>query len=115
MKYTTVTLMLCFVIPFSMNALAEEKLRVLDKGIDGNQRIYLITCPDGSLSSVVQTFNISTRPKKEKPPEPGTFTGGRSATTPQVTQVCIHPGQTKGEDVCRSSWTIDDAARASCQ
>lgn len=92
---------------------AADKLRVLDRGLDGNQRTYLITCPDGSLGSVVQTFDIPTTAPTKAPPAPDVIAGGGRAITPRVTQVCI---QTKdGQDVCRAGWNLDEAARASCK
>jgi hypothetical protein len=94
---------------------AAGKLRVLDKGLDGNQRSYLVSCPDGSLSTVVQTFNTpATRQENLPPPNGVTPRGmGTNTTNVQVTKVCIFAG--KGERVCRASWDLDEAAKASCQ
>lgn len=113
MKYTIVTLMICFVIPFSMNLSAEEKLRVLDKGIDGNHRTYLVTCPDGGYSSVVQKFHIADNSDKPSPDHDLRLARGNTVVQPRIIEVCIHPRE--GDDICRSSWDIDEAAQASCR
>lgn len=94
---------------------AADKLRVLDKGTDGNQRNYLVTCPDGSLSSVVQIFNIPAATQQEDLPPPNGVSprAGTNTTKVRVTKVCIQP--TNGEQVCRPSWNLDEAAKASCR
>jgi len=99
---------------FGQPGQAADKLRVLDRGIDGNQRTYLVTCPDGTLNTITQTFDIPTAPAKKPPPPPDqTYVGGGvRGGSPQVTRVCIT--QRHGKDICRPSWGVDDAARASC-
>jgi hypothetical protein len=114
MKYQSIAILGCLLVLGSTNGSAEEKLRVLDQGLDGNQRLYRVTCPDGSLTSVVQTFDLASQQDEEKPPAPDVFTGvDRTASVPRVTRVCVQTGD--GDDICRSIWNIDDAARTGCQ
>lgn len=113
MRTTLVATIVFSLAVFSQQGQAEQKLRVLDKGIDGNQRSYLVTCPDGTITSVIQTFNIPTTQPQTPPNHDLHLTRGNRAIQPKVTQVCIQPRQ--GDDVCRSSWDVDEAARASCR
>jgi hypothetical protein len=92
-----ITSFLCVFILFSGisdTLTAAGKLQVFDKGLDGNQRIYLVICPDGNRSSVVQTFESA---------------GGKT----RLAQVCIYPHS--GKDQCRPDWDLDTAAQLSCQ
>ena len=100
---------------FGQPGQAADKLRVLDRGIDGNQRSYLVTCPDGTLNTVTQTFDIPTAPAQKPPPPPDQpyAGGGTRGNSPHVTQVCIT--QRHGPDICQSSWGLDEAAQASCR
>jgi len=113
MKYSSVTLACCLFVFSGTYSAAEEKLRVLDKGLDGSHRTFLITCPDGGYSSVVQKFNLADKEPETLPDHDLRLTRGNTAVEPQVEEVCIHPRQ--GDDICRPSWDIEDAARASCQ
>lgn len=110
-KLLTIFFMLLLASQYSQ---AADRLRVLDRGLDGNQRTYLITCPNGTLTSVVQTFNIPSSEEPSKAPKsPDVFAGGGRALTPRVTRVCI---QTRdGQDICRAGWDLDEAANASCK
>lgn len=109
-KLLTVFFMLSLASQYS---LAADKLRVLDKGMDGNQRTYLVTCPDGSLTSVVQTFDIPDAEPSKAPKSPDVLAGGGRAITPRVTRVCIQARD--GQEICRSGWDLDAAANASCK
>jgi hypothetical protein len=92
---------------------AADRLRVLDRGLDGNQRTYLVTCPDGTLTSVIQTFDIPVSAEPYTgPTSPDVFAGGGRAIKPHVTRVCAQARD--GQDICRTSWDLDEAARASC-
>jgi len=114
MKTTSFTAIFFSLVLIGQPGQAAEKLRVLDQGIDGNQRTYLVTCADGGLSSVVQTFNIPSTASKRPPPAPDVMAdGGNRAHVPQVTRVCI--SQRQGQDICKPGWDVDEAARASCR
>jgi len=113
MKITKLTLLFLTLALAGQNSLAADKLRVLDRGLDGNQRSYLITCPGGGYGSVIQTFDIPTTAPAKAPPSPDVIAGGGRATKPHVTRVCIQTSD--GQEICRGSWNLDDAARASCK
>jgi len=113
MKMSGSFLIVCLLafVPYILQA--NEKFRVIDRGLDGNQRIYLITCPDGNSASVIEEFLI--REQEEKPVQENNL---RMVVTsnvppPELVRVCIYPYH--GEESCRSSWPLDEAARASCQ
>ena len=72
-------------------------VQVLDRGIDGNQRLYLINCPDGSSGSITQQFTPGNNVDADR----------------KQTNVCIYPQ--KGVDTCRPNWDIDNAAQAICK
>ncbi len=95
----------------SASAFAENKFQVIDRGIDGDQRQYLITCTDGTRGSVTKHFElpiVDTDPDKiEKK--------GQSAgisVPPKLIKVCIELDN--GDEQCRPSWELDTAAKASC-
>jgi len=92
---------------------AEEVLRVLDRGLDGNKRTYLITCPDGSYSSVVEEFTIQELPDGLGQQDNPRLTGAVNVAAAERLSVCIYPHD--GEDACRPAWTVDEAAKMSCQ
>jgi hypothetical protein len=77
-----------------VNLAAADRLQVIDRGQDGDQRLYMVVCPDGNRSSVVQTFEVA---------------NGKTA----LKQVCIFPHN--GQDECRPDWDLDAAAEASCR
>jgi hypothetical protein len=64
-------------------------VQVLDRGIDGNQRLYAISCPDGSRGSITQQFTL----------------GDNGVGDLTQTHVCIFPQ--KGVETCRPNWNID--------
>lgn len=72
-------------------------IQVVDQGMDGDQRLYAISCPNGSSGSITQQFTQ------------GDSTGGGQG---QIT-VCIYPE--KGEETCRPNWDIDKAAETICK
>lgn len=97
----------------TLSVSAEEKLRVLDQGLDGNQRIYMITCPDGSVSTVIQVFNFDAGSIPEISPESREARISSASVKPvKVDKVCIY---TKNTEACRPQWELDAAAEASCR
>lgn len=92
---------------------AKDKLRVLDRGMDGNKRIYLITCPDGTYSSVVQEFERREAIDTSRQESGIRILDTGSMKPPKSVRVCIFPHG--GKDKCRTRWNIDAAARESCQ
>lgn len=91
---------------------AAEKFRVIDRGLDGNQRIYLVTCPSGHQSSVIQTFSVPDQDGRV-PDNNLRVADGRTAAPGRVIEVCIYPS--RGKESCRPAWAVDEAARASCR
>jgi hypothetical protein len=92
---------------------AEEALRVLDRGLDGNKRNYLITCPDGKYSSVVEEFTIQELPDGLGQQDNPRLTGAVNVAPAKLLQVCVYPHD--GLDLCRPVWSVDEAAKESCQ
>ena len=114
MKIVKAILILILIVGIQPLVIAKEKLRVLDKGMDGNKRTYLITCPDGTYSSVFQEFEKREPPASTSLQESGVLVMDPNATKPPKSiRVCI--SSRSGKDICRSRWDIDAAARASCQ
>lgn len=113
------TFLLLTGLSFSLSA--AEPLRILDQGLDGNQRYYQITCPGGQSSTVIQQFNFDTS-NINTDPEPE-FNDGRSpignkgsrnsAGSLKLVNVCIIPYA--GAEECRNKWDLENAAEASCQ
>ena len=90
---------------------AEEKLRVLDGGLDGPSRYYAITCPDGNMSTVVVHFDLEKSvqilPEVQRQARVGTH-----VQPARIIKVCILPGTSSEE--CRPQWELEKAALASC-
>ncbi len=79
---------------FSFQVSAAEPLRIHDQGADGDDRIFVVNCPNGDRSSVVVTYT--------------------SEPTFGVARVCARPAY--GEASCRNGfWDIDEAAALSCR
>jgi hypothetical protein len=104
MKFFKILLISGLLFPFSGQVFA-EKLRVLDKGFDGNNRYYTITCPNKKQSSVVVTFDhIDTERRDESSP------AGKPA---KVVKTCMY--SYSGKEACKPKWNIDEAALESCK
>lgn len=73
---------------FSTASHAQESLRVIDNGKDGNISYYTIICPSGKRTSA--NFN---------------YDDGMVCTV-------IVNGK---EEVCRKDWTVDNAAKQACE
>ena len=67
---------------------AEERLRVIDHGTDGDERYYTVICPSGERSSITNYY------------EEG--------------KICTMLVNGKIE-MCRNGWDIDSAAREACK
>lgn len=72
----------------SSNLQAQELLRVIDKGTDGDARYYLVVCPSGKRTAVSNFY--------------------------QEGKICTTPVNDKNE-ICRKDWNVDNAARAACK
>lgn len=78
----------------SQSLLADSPLRIKNMGLDGNQRIYLVYCPDGSKSSISYRFKF----------EPKT----------SVVKTCVTPKIS--ERICRDEkWPLQEAAEFGCK
>jgi hypothetical protein len=69
-------------------AQAEERLRVIDHGTDGDARYYTVICPSGERSSITNYY------------EEG--------------KICTMLVNGKIE-ICRVAWEVDSAAREACK
>ena len=108
-----IAIILCIFI--SINTGAENKLQIHDKGMDGNQRGYLVTCKNGEIGSIINHFQISESSKaipkrRDDMPFPG---GGDSNSEPiKLIKTCI--ATKDGGQKCQRSWDLRSAAIASC-
>jgi hypothetical protein len=96
---------------FSATSMAEGKLRVLDRGMDGNQRYYYVTCPDDNRGSVTVKYDM---PETQMPEtSEDDFALSSSSYEVKVIETCMfsHSGKHK----CKSNWSVDEAAEASCK
>lgn len=109
MNITRFILLLAMLVAGNM-AYPAEKLRILDRGLDGNQRIYLITCPHGKNASVVQTFSAPVQIVEDRDHKLRITRG--SSPAPVLVRVCIYP--TDSPEQCRPIWALEEAAGASC-
>ena len=108
----TITTFLLFTgISFSLSA--AEPLRIIDRGLDGNERYYAISCPDNSMGTVKLVFDFDTNNTPEESDETQRLRINTKATTPKLVQTCIYP--VSGAEQCRDKWDLDSAALASCE
>jgi hypothetical protein len=96
----------------SFNISAEEPLRIIDRGLDGNERFYSITCPDSKTSSVKVVFNFDPNAIEEISDEVRKARVQTNVKKLKISKVCIFPHS--GNEKCRRKWDLDDAAKASC-
>ncbi|NOG61622.1 MAG: hypothetical protein HND53_14080 [Proteobacteria bacterium] len=101
---------------FSYQSMAANKtIQVIDKGQDGNSRYYTAACPDGTNGSVVvyfqETGNTEVSPQMLELTGP---VGTGTSPKPQVIKVCAAVGSDK-EQCKGGSWSVQDAAKASCK
>ena len=78
--------LLMFSVSFTVQA--QERLRVIDHGTDGDERYYTVICPSGERSSITNYY------------EEG--------------KICTMLVNGKIE-MCRNGWDIDSAAREACK
>lgn len=67
---------------------AQERLRVIDKGTDGDVRYYSVVCPSGKRTSVSDRYKEG--------------------------EICTMPVSAR-EEICREGWDIDSAATEACK
>ncbi len=101
----------------SMNLMAEGKLQVLDQGMDGDTRYYLIICPNGEKNSITVKFDIDPatgQPLTESDLPPLLIYDGigMNIKPPAVVEVCVHKGN--GSYRCQGDINLDAAAETSC-
>ena len=114
--YLVTSMALCLGI--APSSYANQPLRIMDNGMQGNQRFYAVSCPNGSRGSIVQTFNFT--PTKGTPMDAETrmkqsHSSRNSSHKPiKVVNVCIDGGNLKGRQ-CRGSWELDEAGIAACR
>ena len=105
------TFLLLSGISFSLSA--DEPLRLIDRGLDGNERYYAVTCPDNTMGSVKVVFDFDPNAVPEVSDDVRRARINAKATKPKIVQVCIYP--VSGAEQCRNKWDLDTAAIESCQ
>lgn len=94
MFYSLRKLFVFTLMAFSFQVSAAEPLRIHDKGLDGNDRIFVVNCPNGDRSSVAVTYEF-----------------GQKVS---VAKVCVFPAYS--QMTCRNGfWNVDEAAEFSCK
>jgi len=76
---------------FIFPATARDVVSVRSKGIDGEMSIYKVACASGYKTTVSVFF-------REKP-----------------VRFCTFPYNGYGKEVCRTRWTVDEAAAWACK
>jgi hypothetical protein len=111
LRTTLYTFLLLSGTSFSLNA--AESLRLIDRGLDGNERYYAVTCPDNTMGSVKVIFDFDSNAIPEVSDDVRRSRISAKATKPKIVQVCIYP--VSGTEQCRNKWDLDAAAIESCQ
>ena len=102
------------------NALAKQPLRLIDGGMQGNQHYYIVSCPNSSKASIIQTYNFTptkmvneeNRDELVKRPQ---LKRSSSPKPIKVVKVCVEGGNLK-EKMCRNAtWDLDEAAAVACR
>lgn len=94
MCYLSKKIFVITLMTFSFQVSATEPLRIHDQGLDENDRIFTVNCPNGDRSSVTVTYTL----------EP----------TVEIAEVCIYP--VNGRKTCQNGfWDVDEAAELSCK
>ena len=95
---------------------AADQVQVLDRGLDGDQRTFLVTCSDGSKGSVTQYYEFPAinidRDEHARKLEKGIMILPKGNSEPTISKVCSE--NEAGTIKCLSSWDLDNAAKASC-
>ena len=104
-------------------------VKVYDKGQDGGNRIYSVTCPNGQKTSVTQTLDISVKYTEMKEVKALGANEGMGLSIKLTAQNlkkrvltligqqnraerCIYPTNSKKQ--CKSYKDVDTAAKAAC-
>jgi hypothetical protein len=87
MKYFFHTFSIVMML-FTVSVYADATIRVIDRGVDGDERYYQVVCPNEKRTSVVNRFKIK--------------------------QVCVYKIGEK-EETCRSNWNPNQAAKYGCK
>lgn len=102
-------------LSLSSNIFAKDEIQVIDRGLDGGKRTYLIVCPDGNQGTVSNEFDIKNKPEvsaDDKSDHIGGVPPMSVSIPPKLIKVCIE--NTKGDEKCQTSWKLDSAAKAVC-
>jgi hypothetical protein len=102
-----------FLLFAGTNLNAAEPLRVIDRGLDGNERYYSVTCPDNTMGSLKVIFDFDSNAIPEVPDDVRRARINAKTDKHKIAQVCIYPSS--GVEQCRNKWDMDSAALASCQ
>ena len=123
-------LTLCLLATMSFHVFAKNNtVKVYDKGQDGGNRIYSVTCPNGQKTSVTQTLDISVKyTEMEEVKALGanedmdlsiklTAQNLKKRVLTLIGQQnraerCIYPTNSKKQ--CKSYKDVDTAAKAAC-
>jgi hypothetical protein len=97
----------------SLTLSAAEPLQIVDRGLDGNERYYVVSCPDNTIGTVKIVFDFDPNVIPEVSDDVRRARINAKATIPKIVQVCVFPSS--GVEQCRNKWDMDAAAVASCQ
>ena len=98
-------------LSFSLSA--AEPLPIVDRGLDGNERYYAVSCPDNTTGIVKIVFDFDSNDIPEVSDDVKRARINATASKPKIVQVCIFPPSSAEE--CRNKWDMKSAATASCQ
>lgn len=113
MNLQTNLLPLLLLCGISFNLSADEPLRLIDRGLDGNERYYAVSCPDNTMGSVKVVFDFDSNAIPEVSDDVRRARINAKTTKPKIVQVCAY--RVSGAEECRNQWELNSAAIASCQ
>jgi hypothetical protein len=92
---------------------AAEPLQIVDRGLDGNERYYVVSCPDNTKGTIKVTFDFDSNIIPEVSDDVRRTRTNIKATIPKIVQICVYPSE--GAEQCRNNWEMASAAVASCE
>lgn len=114
MKIFTSILKTVLITFLAANVYAAGKLKIINRGMDGNVRMYYVSCPDGeTIGAVRQHFEVKVNHEPQTVIDPaGGFTTIEKSKTAKLIETCAV--RTSGERTC-SDWSVDQAAQSICR
>lgn len=114
MKTLTTLLQTSLLLAYAVSVPAAGKLRVIDKGMDGDTRHYQIVCPNGERTGVLRKFDIPESSESSRDPKDWARLGDPVGYVPPTKLLNTCAISKDGKRQCRQNWSVDDAARAAC-